>query len=839
MDRTRGDHVTIGGHPCARAGLRRLSSARLDCDSDVIFSCQLRGKSGILYINNPKPGGCNDRKAIFFRILSDFVMDVPEKTVYRFDEIEVDSSRLCVRSKGEERHLRQKAYQVLVYLLDRPEKVVSKEEIFTSVWPNTSVTDDVLVQCVKEIRRTLGDDPHKPRYIKTIPKVGYRFIAPVSRESDAGANGHLRGPGPAEPPAGHVPRPVFRWSIALILIAGGLLTVGLYFDWARVYLARERDSPTPDGRKTIAVMALENRTGDPELNWMREGLADMLIAGLSRSNGLTLIDRGRLHELETKAGREIDAIATEDANEVARRVRAEVFVIGSFARLGDRLRIDSHLHRTETGELLGSETLTVDGTEQVLSEIDLLSLKIANRLSNAEVAGDELASVTTGNLEAYRYYSLAVEKANGFQSQAAIELLQRAVDLDPNFSMAHARIGYTYAVTWGRADEGKPYLEKAFLHSSRLSERERLNIAAWYAIANRDYAAAIDAYRQIVVRFPFEIEAYWRLSRLLRGEERHAEAIAVLKQGLAVDPQADQLYNSLGSLLSLQGDHAAALAAHERYVTLAPEEPNAYDSLGLSYLWAGNYDRAVELFDRALAIDPDFNIAIIHLANARVRQGRYNAAIDLCRRFVATASGGGERSRGYGCQAYIHLRRGQLRLAEDATAKAAAESSDYADLPGFEIAMRLGQRSKAAEIERRLLAEPTYVDRGSRLNARFDHHNRGVIAMHRGRADEAVEQFRKVAAYAPPTWHFVDFEDSLGTALIALGRYDEAAAEFERILRLSPNYPLGHYHLAEACRGKGLSGPARDNYLKFLEQWKAADPDIPEVVKARKLVRSL
>ena len=138
----------------------------------------------------------------------------------------------------------------------------------------------------------------------------------------------------------------------------------------------------------------------------------------------------------------------------------------------------------------------------------------------------------TDNLAAYRYYSLALEKAQAMHNEEAIALLEKAVALDPEFAMAHARIGYAYAVTGDDAEKARPHLEKAFQLSNRLTEKDRLYINAWYSIANLDYPGAIGPFRKIIARYPMEVEAYLRLGYLLRGEGQHEEAVRVLKQGL-------------------------------------------------------------------------------------------------------------------------------------------------------------------------------------------------------------------------------------------------------------------------------------------------------------------
>ena len=790
-------------------------------------------------------------------------MLLPEKQIYRFDDVEVDPSRGCLSRNGEERHLRQQAFQVLVYLLERRERLVSKNELFETVWNNTAVTDDVLVQCVTEIRRAIGDDPHHPRFIKTVPKSGYRFVgtveenlsgssieeitrvefeieevlSPAFRRLNADSLANVEtthSPPQTKPPKGGTR------NKTRVLFATAILTVvsiAAFFLFFRNHQTQSTDVRLPqiDGRKTIAVMFFENQSNSVELDWLREGLADMLVAGLARSEGLTVLGRGQLHALLERDDSEKNNISIEKAVEIARQTQAEFFITGSFAQIGERVRLDVSLHDARNGNLQATETLTVEKADQLLTEIDLLSLKLSNRLNAAPKEKQDIASVMTDNLEAYRYYSLAVEKAQGLQNMDAIELLERAVMLDPEFAMAHARIGYAYAVSWGQTEKGKPYLEKAFQLSARLTEKDRMNIAAWYAIVHLDFPAAITSYREIINRFPFETEAYWRLARLLAGEEKRREAVEILRQGLTIDAEAKDLYNLLGNILSSEGRHAEAIAAHERYVALAPAEPNAYDSLGLSFQWSGNYDKAIENYNRALALHPGFEIAIVHLANTRIRLGQYREAIDTFRRYIEIAPSDIEKARGHDGIAFVHLRMGDLD-----SAKRSADEVLKINGPliwnSYLVSVQRGETAKAKKLEQKILSKLVFVDRGSRPSLRLDPYYRGVIALNNGKNDEAIEFFRQVLSHAPPTWHHQDFEDSLGFAYLKLGRFDEAIAEYQRILQLSPNYPLAHYHVAEAYQAKGLPEEAAASYRTFLEIWKDADADIPEIKTARNFI---
>ncbi len=764
--------------------------------------------------------------------------------MYRIDDIEIDVERQCLVRSGEETHLRRKSFEVLAHLVANRHRLVSKRELFDSVWSGSAVTDDVLVQCIKDVRRALGDDPHRPRFIKTVPRSGYRFIGPVSEhhaefteeithiefeiEDDGVAAPLITRPALAGRRSDR--RALFAAAAVLLCALGGI-----------AYFALPRASSTADvrlrpveGRKPLAVMFFDARTPDSDIDWLREGLADMLITNLSRSERLTVLSRQQLSALLDNAGlrHSQEAFDFDSAVEIAAKSGAEIVLTGSFVRSGNVIRVDAQLHNVASRELIAAESLTVDDASQIFAQVDVLSLKLAQHL-NAAAPPPDLATAMTRDLEAYRLYSLSVTKAHALENKEAERLLREAISRDPEFAMAHARLGYTYAVTWGLPDEGRPHLEKAFSLASRLTERDKRNIIAWYAIANRDYPAAIDAYREIVRLYPLDSEGYWRLGKLLAGEERSDEAISVLRQGLAVDRDSGNLYNSLGAVLSGLGKHSEAIAAHQRYVALAPNSPNAYDSLGLTYQWAGEREKAIENFRRAIEIDPSFEVAMIHLAYNQIREGQYRAAFETIDRYSQLAVQPGEKARAHDSKAYVHLQRGDLDAAERESTRHISLNPNGSPWTGYVVAVRKKQSERARKLEQDVMSIWNLSERGSRGSRRFPIYFKGMIALNEGRGEEAIALFQQALTHRAPSWHFEDFEDCLGIAYLKLGRYDEAIAEFERVLQLSPNYPRARFHIARAYREKGMSEEAKANYQRFLTEWKNADADLPEIVEAR------
>ena len=763
--------------------------------------------------------------------------------IYHLDGVEIDAGQLCLRRNGEEQHLRSKTFQVLLYLLESRDRLVTKNELIERIWPDTAVTDNTLEQCLAEIRRVLGDNSRQPRFIKTIPRAGYRFIGAVdetSGERITTTDKSLRTS--TLPERAQTQWARTRFNARPILIGSVLLvTLAALGAWYLKRSSPQRQSlvtttltqdPT---KRAVAVMFFDNESGSADLDWLREGLADMIITDLSRSNKVAVLSRQQLHVLLERAGHnQADKIGLDEAINVGRQTQAKLLVLGSFAKLGEQIRIDVHLHDARDGQLLTAERLVVDQPAQILTQVDLLSVKLAGYIGGAEPPVTNLPApgVVTSSLEAFRYYSLGVEKAQALRNDEAVTLLQKAVALDPNFAMAYARLGYVHGVTGNAPEKAKPYLEKAFQFSDRLSEKDKLQIQAWYAIVNFDYAGAIDAFRKIVSEFPLEVEAYRRLGLLLKGEVKFQEALEVLKQALVIDAANADLYNALCLVYSEMGDHKDALAMAEHYVQLAPEEPNAYDSLGLTYEWAGKYDEAIREYDRALELKPDFEIAMVHLGNVYFQQGRYQAAIQEYQRYLQVAPTDSERARGYSAIGYVEMKRGDLTAAE----RAANQSLKYNKLGNglpYMLALERNDLAQAARLNHEIENNQAN-ERGLRASLRPFYFCRGLLALKNNAAGEAIDDFKQSISHRPQTWNLDAEEDCLANAYLQLSRFDEAISEYRRIQELNPNYPLLHYHLGRAYELKGQRDQAHDEYQQFLHTWKNADADLPEVVAARK-----
>lgn len=730
---------------------------------------------------------------------------------------------------GEELHLKPKAFRLLLHLIQERDRLVTKEELMELFWKDTAVTDDALTQCVAEVRRALGDTPRNSLYLKTVPRMGYRFVGPVEEvrvpieEVRLEAN-HNQSSQPL--PAAALPvrrHNQLGWVLTVSLLAASV--AGGY-----LWTAGPGRPPSNVAKRQIAILRFENSSGAAEIDWLRDGLPDMLATTLSKSRALDVLTRTQVYGRRNRT----DPGSPEAAIELARSVHAQAAAIGRFSKLGESIRVDVWVYDVRNGSLLASENLTVEKQDQLLAQVDFLATRISSHLAPQSKDTDRrmLSTLLTSNLEAYRYYSLGLEKAEALQTKQAVGLFEKALELDPRFVMALARIGYAHAVTDSQLVKGRPYLEKAYQMSSGLTDKDRQHIVAWYAIANQDYQTAIRRYSELISEYPVDSEAYFRLAMLMRGESRHEEAVALLRQAIAIDAEDPKLYNAMGAVSSEMGRHEIAISMVKRYIALSPGDANALDSLGLALQLAGNNRDALEAYNKALEMNPEFEIARFHRATLYAQMGRFREGIRESLSLADTASSNHNRRRGLSQAAWQEWRRGNLAAAKVHAAKAETYSAeDLHDWNPASILLKPTNRWTPSQWT-------SAVGRGGRFGQRSGYYFFALQAKAKGNLEEMFNNLRQLLK-VKTSWGEPDtFEDALAEAYWDLGRMDEAISEYERALHVFPGMARARNHLALAYLKQGNPSAAQVQFKEFLQLWKDADSDVPELASAHRLMTS-
>lgn len=734
--------------------------------------------------------------------------------IYRIGPIEFDPRRAALTRDGVEMRVKPKTFQVGAYLITHAGELVSKDELIQACWPEAA-SDDVLAHAIADLRQALGDDPKEPRYIKTVPRRGYRFIGEVE------VLGVPEVPNTVEP-ARSVPGAELagvrsrerslrvRWGA----VAAGLAVVAAAGWWSFHPGMRA----AAGGKQQVVVLRFDNRSGQPELEWLRDGIPEMIAASLSRS--VTLDVLGREHVARRTGQTPAEGLA--GAMELAKRTASRYAVFGSVAKLGTAFRIEAQVYDAWSGARAAAESLVAERPERLLTDIDSLAGRLGARLIGRMALGG--AEGLTKNLEAYRYYSLGLAQAEELHGEQAVRLFGQALAADPEFDMAYARIGFVYAISEGKLDQARPYLERAYRRAGRLTEKDRDHVLAWYAIATQNYAEAISRFRGLLAAHPREMEVYHRLAQLLRGESRQDEAVAVLREGLAIDADDAHLWNSLAAAESERGNHTEAVRAAERYVVLTPGEANAFDTLALALDFAGESARALDALDQALQLNPMFGIARIHKQAILFRSGRLREAIEDLKHPERLERAGVDAQR-YTGQAVYSL----WKLGRPDEARALIQKMDVPQSPWAPYVLL---NPEAAAAMRRV----ALAGRGGRWGLRQQFYYLAEEARAQNQPERRISHLRQALRYQPSWGGMEILEDALGDAYFDQGRWVEAIEEYRRALSKYPGIALARLHLGQALLRTGDSRAASEQFQQFLDLWKKADPGLPQLADARRLL---
>lgn len=772
---------------------------------------------------------------------------------YTFSDFKIDLVRRCLIYHGKERPLRNQSFQLLLYFVEHPDSLISKDELAAVLWNETAVTENALVQCVAEIRRVLNDDPHSPRFIKTIFRVGYRFVADVRVIRD---EQNLPVPPPCSHPAGDAsqepaavvtidapsglpsPAPTRVWRRNAMLLVLAALTAGAILLFCEVKWHAPEQSGSANasvsGLPTLAVFPLANATGRQDLDWLREGLSDMILTDLAHTGKCNVLSREKMHSL-VGANDLSGAIPQSRLLAIAQSVHATNFIVGSVSASGQQITIDIEIRDGKDGHVVGTDSASMIDLLQVVAEVSSLSTDIAHQLGLQTGGPPSLTDVMTSNVEAYRYYSLGVEKAEQYQNAQAVELFKKALKFDPKFAMAYARIGYAYAVQDFQPETGRPYLEKAFELSAPLPALNRLYIDAWFAISRSDYDAAIGILHQIIQQYPEETEADCELARLLRGQERLEEAATLLRRAIQANPNAQELYNVLGMILISMERYPEAISYCKQYVALAPQNPNTRDSLGMAYQQAGQYDAALSEYNKALQLDPEFEPSLVHLGDTYYQMGRYRDALREYSRYIEMSGSNNAKALGYGNIATVYAATNHI--AEEQTAANNELRFNHASVwSSLQLALARHQKNRAAALGKNLFENLPNPERGAARNLRMELYYRGTIELNNGDAQGALAHFRAAMQHMPTASGIDSHEDCLANAYLGLGMLPEAIGEYQRILNLNSNYPLAYFHLGQAFQKQHRWPEAAAAFHHFLEANPTADQDGPQVIEARRSI---
>ncbi len=570
-----------------------------------------------------------------------------QASVVRFGTYEVSFQSGEVRKAGVKIRVQQQPLKLLEVLLERPGEVITREELRNRVWPNDSFGDfDQAVNiAIAKLRSALGDSADNPRYIETVPKRGYRFIADVSFVE---ADGRIRRPDSVFADSAEtqtqdlattvVPQPPRRrTSILLLALAGVAILATLTF-----WLVRSRNHA--HAIRSLAVLPLENLSGDASQNYFSDGMTDELITNLAQISALRVISRTSVMVYQG---------ARKPLPQIARELNVDAVVEGTVVRAGNRVRITAQLIDAATDKHLWSQSYEGE-LRDTLDLQDRVARAIAEQIK-IKLTPREQAALKSGrvvNPEAYESYlkgRFFWNKRTAEGLRVALAYFNQAIEEDPNYAQAYSGLADTYALLgdWQYAvmtpaqayPKAKAAALKALELDSALGEAHN-SLAFVLDGFDWDLNAGGNEFRRALELNPGYATAHqwyaWHLALL----GHYDEAIAEMKKAESLDPLSLIINADLAELLVIARSYDESVKQSRKTIEMDPDFAMAHNQLGQAYLQQRLYSQAIAELQKAVQLSAGSPTCIANLARAYALSGQKDEARKLLDGLKKTATPG-------------------------------------------------------------------------------------------------------------------------------------------------------------------------------------------------------
>jgi TolB-like protein/DNA-binding winged helix-turn-helix (wHTH) protein/Flp pilus assembly protein TadD len=576
----------------------------------------------------------------------------------RFGAFEIDLRTGELRKHGIRIKLQDQPFQILALLLDRPGEIVTREELRRELWPEDTFVDfDVGLNAgIRRLRDALGDSAEGSRYIETLPRKGYRFVASVERIEDSAAHTENEGEQPAKRQA--VLRRREFWFVSGAAAAILVLLFGLNVGGLRRQFLR-----TPPKIQSIAVLPLENLSGDSSQEYFADGMTEALTTDLGKIGQLRVVSR-------TSAARYKGA--KKSLQEIARELQVDALVEGTVARSGDRVRVTANLVQVSPEKHLWADSFERD-IRNVLQLQDDASRAIADAIQ-IRLTPEEQARLNNAHFvdpEAYEAYLEAryYREPGSEMTKKSREYYELAITKDPTWALPYAGLaetdwqqGQNHAIPNEMCGKAKDEALEALKRDNEAAE-------AHTALADEEFFCEWD----------------WG------GAERE------IRRAIELNPNFAQAHASYGHYLWIMGRPDEALAETRRAVEFAPLEFPARWSRYLSLYMLGRYDEALEECRKLEEFYPDLDNSYLYCGDVYVQRGSLEEGIRKLEKADALADG--KHARVIAHLGYAYALAGRKNDAQNTVARLKELSRHQAVLPVLvaEVYAGLGQKEDAFE----------------------------------------------------------------------------------------------------------------------------------------------
>jgi TolB-like protein/DNA-binding winged helix-turn-helix (wHTH) protein/Tfp pilus assembly protein PilF len=567
--------------------------------------------------------------------------------VARFGPFRVDLRAGELLKNGRKIRLQEQPLQVLALLIERPGEVVTREQLRQKLWPEDTFVDfdHGLNNAINRLREALNDSAEKPRFIETIPRRGYRFVAKVNGDTNRASQVDPLG-GSIEPKEiltavnsaeaatanASLIHPIRRvgrfWFAAAVVGIAAALIFGLYFGSERYSRANAALRI-----QSIAVLPLDNLSGDPSQEYFADGMTDELITDLASIASLRVISRtSTSHYKGTR----------KTLPEIARELNVDAVVEGSVSRSAHQVRIRAQLIRASPEEHLWAGSYERDLADVLALQRDVataIAEKIKITVTPEEKA--RLANTRPINPDAYNAYLLGVfhsSKRNRAAMDKGIEYFQEAIRIDPSYAQAYAGLANAFfeREVWGgvgigkSADEVRANTLKALELDGNLAEAHTL-LGSIHFLYDWDWVQTEAEFKRAIELNGNIPSSYTRYAFFLQAMGRHQEALAAIHRSVELDPLSAPNICDEGRILYRARQYENAVARYQRALELDPGYVPALSRIADAYEQLGKYDEAIAYADKFQKAVNDRNVGLLLLARIYATMGKRPEAVAALR----------------------------------------------------------------------------------------------------------------------------------------------------------------------------------------------------------------
>jgi TolB-like protein/DNA-binding winged helix-turn-helix (wHTH) protein len=520
--------------------------------------------------------------------------------VFRFADVEVRERDFLLTKAGERIQVEPKAFRVLLFLLRNPGRLIPKDEIMSSVWGDSAVSDNSLTRSIAQLRRVLGDDSREPHYILTVPTVGYRFLCDVSSAEDgfgiSAASPRLAANGTGTGTKPHRRLWVVAALCACVLVSISILTLGPH-PLATRFLERHTHSVIT----SLAVLPLANLSRDPNEEYFADGMTDELTTMLAKDSTLRIVSRTSAMQFKD---------AHRSLPEIARALNVDAILEGSISRSSNQVHMTLQLVRGDTDSDLWAESYNRD-TNDVAALPDDAARAIAARLNSSMTPHADARYIKPDAYDAYLrgHYSWVVGR-----DEDAGRYFQRAVDIQPDYALGWSGLADYYAVGAldGELDplQVLPQAEAAARKAVELDDslpRAHASFGGTIFFNRGDWAEALKEITRSTELDPHDAQNFHLHAKVLCALGRYDEAIAVQKRSTLINPFEHP--GAMAEIYLCTRQFDAAIRDGQMRPKDFPVSSDILENLSDSYHWKGMDKEAVEMLARQISAEGDLPLS--------------------------------------------------------------------------------------------------------------------------------------------------------------------------------------------------------------------------------------